>query len=155
MNVLVLCTGNSARSILLECILNKLGDGRVKAYSAGSRPVGKVHPMALRLLATLGYKTSHLRSKSWNEFATPDAPKMGIVVTVCGSAAEEVCPIWPGAPIRIHWGIDDPAAVPEEDQETAFEVTYSILESRGSSLLNLPLEAMDQDQLAAELSRIS
>ena len=155
MNVLVLCTGNSARSILLECILNKLGGDRVNAYSAGSRPVGQVHPAALRLLATLGYTTSHLRSKSWDEFAIPDAPEMDIVVTVCGSAEEEICPIWPGAPVRIHWGIDDPAAAPEEDQEAAFEIAYSILESRGRALLNLPFETMDQNQLAAELSQIS
>ena len=155
MNVLVLCTGNSARSILLECILNKLGGDRVNAYSAGSRPVGQVHPAALRLLATLEYTNSHLRSKSWDEFTIPDAPEMDIVVTVCGSAEEEICPIWPGTPVRIHWGIDDPAAAPEEDQEAAFEIAYSILESRGRALLNLPFETMDQNQLAAELSQIS
>ncbi len=154
MNVLVLCTGNSARSILLECILNKLGGDRLKAYSAGSRPVGQVHPMALRLLSRLGYTTSQLRSKSWDEFVTPDAHEMDIVVTVCGNAEKEVCPIWPGTPVRIHWGIDDPADASEKDQEEAFEFAYSILESRARALLDLPFESMDQNQLSAELSKI-
>ncbi|MEM8654225.1 MAG: arsenate reductase ArsC [Pseudomonadota bacterium] len=155
MNILVLCTGNSARSILLECILNKRGGARVKAYSAGSRPAGQVHPMALRLLTRLGYTTSQLRSKSWDEFATPDAPEMGLVITVCGNAAEEACPIWPGAPVRTHWGVDDPATASEEDQQDAFEAAYAILEARARSMLDLPFETMDQSQLSAELAKIS
>ena len=112
MNILALCTGNSARSILLESLLNHEGKGRIKAYSAGSHPTGAPHPQALALLQAEGHDTNALRSKSWDEFTTPDAPQMDLVITVCSAAAGEACPIWPGAPIRAHWGVDDPAAAP-------------------------------------------
>jgi arsenate reductase len=116
MNILVLCTGNSARSILLETLLNAQGAGRVTAHSAGSNPTGRVHPQTLRLLAEEGHDTGAARSKSWDEFATPGAPEIDLVVTVCGSAAGEPCPIWPGAPLRTHWGIEDPALAAELDR---------------------------------------
>ena len=127
MNILVLCTGNSARSILLESILNHDGAGRVRAFSAGSQPAGRVHPESLKLLASLGHDTSHARSKSWDEFAAPGAPQMDAVITVCGSAAGEACPIWPGAPIRAHWGVEDPAAAPAPDRPAAVRAAYEIL----------------------------
>lgn len=140
-NILVLCTGNSARSILLEAILNTQGAGRVTAYSAGSQPSGKVHPYSLKLLAARGCDTSMARSKSWDEFAAPDAPKMDAVITVCASAAGETCPIWPGAPLRAHWGVDDPAAAAEPDWPMAFEAAYGLLHLRAQAFL---------DALAAE-----
>ena len=112
MNILVLCTGNSARSILLEAILNRHGAGRVSAWSAGSQPAGRVHPQSLQLLDTRGYDTSGLRSKSWDVFAATGAPVLDMVITVCGNADSETCPIWHGAPLRVHWGVDDPAALP-------------------------------------------
>ena len=148
MNILVLCTGNSARSILLEHILNQAGLGRVKAYSAGSQPTGHVHPQSLALLAAEGYKTGSARSKSWDEFAAPDAPEMDLVITVCGSAANETCPIWPGAPLRAHWGVEDPAAAPQAQQPAAFRDAYDILKRRADALLALPLDALAQDRAA-------
>ena len=154
MNILVLCTGNSARSILLESLLNAKGEGRVRAWSAGSHPAGAVHPQSLRLLAAKGHDTAHLRSKSWDEFAVPDAPAIDVVITVCGSAAAETCPIWPGAPIRVHWGVEDPAAVSATDQPAAFAESYRILEYRADALLALQFENLDRAALLQELATI-
>lgn len=154
MNILVLCTGNSARSILLESILNTLGEGRVRAWSAGSNPTGKVHPQSLALLAELGHDTTGARSKSWDEFAAPDAPKMDLVITVCAAAAGETCPIWPGAPLRAHWGVEDPAAAAQPDWDAAFRTAHSTLELRAKALLDLPFEDLEQEALKAELTRI-
>jgi protein-tyrosine-phosphatase len=145
-NVLILCTGNSARSILAESILNQLGAGRFKAYSAGSFPSGKVNPHALALLQRLGIPTEGLRSKSWDEFAAPDAPHMDFVFTVCDNAAAEVCPVWPGQPVNAHWGLPDPAAVEGTDVEkaNAFRETYRMLERRISAFINLPIRSLDR-----------
>jgi len=154
LNILVLCTGNSARSILLESILNREGQGRMNAFSAGSRPAGRVHPQALALLAAEGYSTGCLRSKSWDEFAEPAAPAMDLVVTVCGSAAGETCPIWPGAPLRAHWGVEDPAAAPPATQERAFRETYAKLRDRAGAFLALPLETLSPEDLKREIARI-
>jgi arsenate reductase len=131
-NVLFLCTGNSARSILSEAILKRLGDGRFRAFSAGSKPVGQVNPGALELLQRREYPTDGLRSKSWDEFAGPGAPEMDYIVTVCSSAAGETCPVWPGHPATEHWDIDDPAGVGDSDEErrAAFEEAYAVLEKR-------------------------
>ena len=154
MNILVLCTGNSARSILLESLLNTLGQGRVTAYSAGSNPSGKVHPQSLVLLGEKGHDTSDARSKSWDEFGTEDAPVMDLVVTVCGSAANEECPMWPGAPLRTHWGVEDPAAASEPDWDPAFRTAFDILEKRAKAFLDLPLETLSKDALKPHLTRI-
>ena len=131
-NVLFLCTGNSARSILSEAIVNRLGEGRFRAFSAGSRPVGHVNPGALELLRRREYPTDELRSKSWDEFAGPDAPAMDYVITVCNNAAGETCPVWPGHPATEHWDIADPAGVGETDEErrAAFEEAYAVLQKR-------------------------
>ena len=154
MNILVLCTGNSARSILLETLINSLAQGRLHAFSAGSDPTGTVHPQSLKLLAEHGHDTSLARSKSWDEFASPDAPKMDMVITVCGSAAAETCPIWPGAPIRAHWGVEDPAAAAEPDWTLAFQTAYDLLRIRATALLDLPFETLNQSDLSAQLARI-
>lgn len=152
MNILVLCTGNSARSILLECLLNDLGAGRVQAFSAGSQPSGKVHPQSLKLLEELEYDTSALRSKSWDEFGASGATQMDAVITVCGSAAEETCPMWPGAPLRTHWGVEDPAAAAPAEQPEAFETAYGILKRRAEAFLSEPVESMDNAALQAHLN---
>ena len=158
MNILVLCTGNSARSILLEALLNRLGEGRVRAFSAGSQPAGAVHPQSLKLLGGLGHDLSQARSKSWDEFATETAPKMDVVITVCASAAGETCPIWPArngvAPVRAHWGVEDPAAADEADWPEAFETAYGILERRARALLEMPVEDMEAGELKIHLDRI-
>ncbi|MBI1418055.1 MAG: arsenate reductase ArsC [Limimaricola sp.] len=154
MNILVLCTGNSARSILLESILNRDSGGRVHAFSAGSRPAGRVHPASLRLLAAKGYPTEGLRSKSWDEFAAPGAPEMDAVITVCGAAAAEECPYWPGAPVRAHWGVEDPAAAPEAAWDSAFATAFDQLHARAAAFLVLPFETMSQADMAAALARI-
>ncbi len=154
MNFLVLCTGNSARSILLEYMLNDLACGRLRAYSAGSRPAGQVHPQALRLLAEKGYEVSSARSKSWDEFARPDAPRMDVIVTVCDSAAQEECPIWPGAPISVHWGLEDPAALQAPHWEAAFTAAHAILERRARAMINLPFETMAAGELKSALQEI-
>ena len=136
-NVLFLCTGNSARSILSEAILNRLGEGRIRAHSAGSRPVGRVNPGAIALLSDRGYEVAGLRSKSWDEFAVPGALKMNYIITVCNNAAGETCPVWPGQPATEHWDIADPAGVGSTDEEVrqAFEKAYGVLEERITDLL--------------------
>ncbi len=154
LNILVLCTGNSARSILLEALLNRLGKGRVRAQSAGSQPVGRVNPHAVALLTAQGFETAGLRSKSWDLFAAPDAPEMQLVVTVCASAAGEACPLWPGAPVRAHWGIDDPASAPEDRAVEAFEKAYNLLKDKAEEFLALPLEDLELAQLQAEVTRM-
>lgn len=156
MNILVLCTGNSARSILGEVILNRLGAGRVTAFSAGSQPKGAVHPGALRLLAAKGIDASGLHSKSWNTFTGSDAPDIDLVITVCGSAAGEACPIFPGTPLRAHWGLPDPAAVTGDDTavDAAFAQTWQWLTMRAEAFLALPFETMARDDLQAWLAAI-
>lgn len=153
-NILILCTGNSTRSILAEAILNRDGAGRVEAYSAGSNPTGQVNPGAIRLLQRKGMETAGYRSKSWDEFATDGTPEMDLVVTVCASAAGEVCPVWPGAPMRAHWGIDDPAAAPPDEIDIAFQVAYHRLSARINAFLALPFEAMPADDLKVRLAKI-
>ncbi|MDQ0466153.1 protein-tyrosine-phosphatase [Caulobacter ginsengisoli] len=158
-NVLFLCTGNSARSIMAECILNRLGAGRFKAWSAGSMPTGKVNPHALALLQRLNYSTEGLKSKSWEEFSRdshPDAPELNFVFTVCDNAAGEVCPIWPGQPMTAHWGVPDPAAVEGSDAEVAmaFAEIYGQLYRRLELFAALPIRSLDTLTLQARLSDI-
>lgn len=154
-NVLVLCTGNSARSVLGEVLFNALGRGKFKAYSAGSKPAGKVNPGALEWLRTKGYSTEGLRSKSWDEFAAPGAPAFDFVFTVCDNAAGEVCPVWYGAPVTAHWGIPDPAHVEgEEARRAAFEKAAAQLTRRIELFLNLPIEKLDAATLKAKLAEI-
>ncbi|MGB3148129.1 MAG: arsenate reductase ArsC [Paracoccaceae bacterium] len=154
MNILVLCTGNSARSILLEAILGRLGAPLgLRAYSAGSRPAGHVHPQSLRLLAGYGYPLEGLRSKSWEEFGEPGAPQMDAVITVCGSAAGESCPLWPGAPLRAHWGVEDPAASAEADWPTAFQAAYDALFARATYFIDQGPQALDRAGLRALLTK--
>jgi arsenate reductase len=153
-NVLFLCTGNSARSIIAEALLNKLGQGRFRAFSAGSFPKGEVHPMALEILNDLGFPTVGLRSKSWDEFSGPGAPKMDFVFTVCDNAAGEQCPVWPGHPATAHWGIDDPAAADERHMREAFENALAYLRSRILLFLSLPLESIDEMALERKLNEI-
>ena len=154
--VLVLCTGNSARSILGEALLGHLGAGRIEAHSAGSKPKGLPHPAALRLLARKGFDVSGFRSKSWDEFSGTRAPVIDLAITVCGNAANEACPIFPGAPMKAHWGLPDPADVAGEEAvvDAAFEQCWSWLELRTRALLALPFETMDRADLASELGRI-
>jgi arsenate reductase len=155
-NVLFLCTGNSARSIFGEAVLNQLGRGRFHAYSAGSRPKGEVNPMTLRVLDEAGYATTGLRSKSWDEFAAPDAPPLDFVFTVCDSAAGETCPLWPGQPMTAHWGIEDPAAVEgsEFQRRAAFEQALRFLRNRITAFVNLPIASLDRLSLQARLHGI-
>lgn len=155
-NVLFICTGNSARSILAEVILNQLGAGRFRAYSAGSTPAGRVNPKALELLERNHFKVGELRSKNWDEFAGPEAPHMDFVLTVCDKAAGEVCPVWPGQPMSAHWGVPDPASVKgtEEQIDRAFQEAFSVLSRRISLFVTLPLEKLDRLALKNELSRI-
>lgn len=155
-NVLFLCTGNSARSILGEAILNHVGQGRFRAYSAGSTPKGAVHPMTLDALAKVGIPTEGLRSKAWDEFAVPGAPVMDFVFTVCDNAAGETCPIWPGQPMTAHWGIEDPAAVdgPEFKRQAAFEDALRFLRNRIGAFTNLPLASLDRMTLNSKLKGI-
>ena len=155
-NILVLCTGNSARSLLAEALFNALGGGRVRAFSAGSRPAGNVNPFALELLEAQGLDTAHLRSKRWDEFAAPDAPALDLVVTVCGNAANETCPVWPGNFLRAHWGIDDPAAVggSDDDRRAAFMKAYAALAERILMFLSLSFEDMDRAELQRHLDEI-
>jgi len=154
--VLFLCTGNSARSIIAEALLNRLGAGRFQAFSAGSFPKGEVHPFALQLLERLGFPTHSVRSKSWDEFAATGAPTLDFVFTVCDKAANEVCPVWPGQPVSAHWGMPDPAAVEGTDAEKhlAFAETFRMLSNRIGLLLSLPLASIDRLSLRHELDRI-
>jgi len=152
--VLVLCTGNSARSILGEVLFNRLGNGRVRAFSAGSKPAGAVNPGALRLLRREGVEVAGLRSKSWSEFAGPDAPPIDIVITVCGSAAGEACPVFPGRAVRAHWGLADPAAVSGDEADEAFARTWALLRERIEAFLALPFESMSDAELSQALSDI-
>lgn len=155
-NVLFLCTGNSARSILAEAILNRVGQGRFKAYSAGSQPKGEVHPFAVQLLQSLNHDTSFARSKSWEEFAAPGAPEMNFVFTVCDNAANESCPVWPGQPMTAHWGVPDPAATEGTDAEKhlAFADAYRMLNSRISIFTSLPMASIDKLALQRRLDEI-
>jgi protein-tyrosine-phosphatase len=155
-NVLFLCTGNSARSIIAECVLNRVGHGRFRAYSAGSSPSGAVHPEAVQLLGLHGFETAGLRSKSWDEFAVPGAPLMDFVFTVCDRAAGETCPLWPGQPIRAHWPIPDPAAVEgsEAQRQVAFADVFRILNKWIDAFARLPIGAMDKLSLQRELEQI-
>ena len=155
-NVLFLCTGNSARSIIAEAILNKLGAGRFHAYSAGSQPKGQVNPHALQLLRSLDYDTTGFRSKSWSEFAKPGAPALDFVFTVCDNAAGELCPVWPGQPMTAHWGIPDPAEAKGSPAEIAiaFKDAYRMLNQRIGVFTALPLRSLDQLSLQAKLKEI-
>ena len=153
-NVLFLCTGNSARSIMAEAILEKESGDRFRAYSAGSHPKGEVHPETLRLLGNLGYKTDEFRSQSWDDYAKDGAPPLDFVFTVCDNAAGEVCPVWPGQPITAHWGIPDPAAAPVDDQPQAFWRAYCALQCRIQLFLALPIESLDEMSLTNRLQEI-
>ena len=156
LNVLFLCTGNSARSILAEAVLNREGHCRFRAYSAGSRPAGQPNPFAISLLQRNGFDTGFARSKSWDEFATPDAPKLDFVFTVCDNAAAEECPYWPGQPVSAHWGLPDPAAVTGSDAQKAlaFADTYRALMRRIQAFAALPLATLDALTLKARLRDI-
>ncbi len=155
-NVLFLCTGNSARSILAEAIMNRHGNERFKAFSAGSQPKGKPHPQALKLLNSLKYDTTQFSSKSWDEFAKPGAAALDFVFTVCDNAANEVCPVWPGQPTSAHWGVPDPAEVKGSDSEiaAAFAETYRQMNNRIAAFVNLPVESLDRLSLTEKLKEI-
>lgn len=161
-NVLILCTGNSARSIMAEALINTMGKGRFHAYSAGSHPTGQVHPLALAQIAALDYPTDTLRSKSWDEFtkftecAQPDAPQMDFVITVCDNAAGEICPIWPGQPISAHWGFADPTAVEGSDEikHRSFEKTFRNIMRSVQLFVNLPLTMLDRNAIKREMQAI-
>ena len=153
-NTLFLCTGNSARSIMAEAILNMEGRGRFRAFSAGSHPKGEVHPMALQMLAECGLPAEGYRSKDWNEFAAEGAPELDFVFTVCDNAAGEVCPVWPGQPLTAHWGIEDPAAVEGDHQAQAFRNAFYALQRRIQLFLALPLESIDELSLKTKLREI-
>lgn len=156
-NVLILCTGNSARSILAECLLNHLGQGHFHAYSAGSHPAGRVNPFALEVLQAAGIATEGVRSKSWDEFSAPDAPKMDLIITVCDNAAGETCPFWPGSPATAHWGYPDPAAVEGSDDEKrkAFQQTMHAIRSRLQLLVSLPVDKLDRISLQREAQALA
>ncbi|MGQ7791099.1 arsenate reductase ArsC [Faunimonas sp. B44] len=155
-NVLFLCTGNSARSIIAEALLNRHGRGRFKAYSAGSHPKGEVHPYTIELLRSLGFETDAFRSKDWDEFARPGAPELDFVFTVCDNAAGETCPVWPGQPMTAHWGIPDPAAAEgtEAQKHLAFAEACRMLTNRISIFVNLPIRSLDRIALTRKLAEI-
>jgi arsenate reductase len=155
-NVLFLCTGNSARSILAEALIGRLGEGRFRGYSAGSHPKGAVHPLALELLQSLGYSTEGYRSKGWEEFARPGAPKLDFVFTVCDDAAGEICPVWPGSPVTAHWGVPDPAAAEGDDiaRKRAFVSAYRMLEKRNGLFTSLRIEELDRITLKRKVDEI-
>jgi arsenate reductase len=155
-NVLFLCTGNSARSILAEALVNRCGAGELQGFSAGSHPKGKVHPLALELLEQMKFPIDKLRSKSWDEFSGPDAPVLDFIFTVCDNAAGETCPVWLGHPMTAHWGISDPAAVEgsDADQRTAFREAFDALEKRIKAFVDLPLASLDQPTLMKRLNEI-
>lgn len=155
-NVLFLCTGNSARSIMAEAILNRDGQTKFKAYSAGAQPAGSIRPEALALLEKMNYKTDAIRSKSWDEFAVTDAPVMDFVFTVCDNAAKESCPVWPGQPMSAHWGVPDPVAVEgnETERQLAFAEAFRMLSNRISIFINLPMASLDKLSLQKKLDEI-
>ena len=155
-NVLFLCTGNTARSILAESIMRRDGQGRFRSFSAGSQPKGQVNPFALKVLASANYPTDGMRSKSWEEFAAPDAPVMDFVFTVCDNAAGESCPVWPGQPMTAHWGIEDPASLEGTDiqKEAAFVAAFRYLKNRIGVFANLPLRSIDKLSLGTKLREI-
>jgi arsenate reductase len=155
-NILFLCTGNSARSVIAEALMNKEGRGRFKAYSAGSMPVGRVNPHALSITRALGFEDTAFRSKSWDEFAKPGAPPLDFIITVCDNAAGEVCPVWPGQPMTAHWGVPDPAAVQGSEAEiaAAFSETARMLGNRIRIFLSLPLASIDPMSLQTKLREI-
>ncbi|MDM7955742.1 arsenate reductase ArsC [Blastomonas sp.] len=153
-NVLFLCTGNSARSILGEAVLNKMGQGRFKAFSAGSHPKGEVHPMALSVLGGMGFDTDGLSSKSWDAFSAPGSPAFDFIFTVCDNAAGESCPVWLGHPMTAHWGIEDPAAVEGEGQREAFLKALRYLSNRIALFLALPIDSIDQMAMKQKLKDI-
>ena len=155
-NVLFLCTHNSARSIMAETLLNTIGHDRFQAFSAGSMPTGRVNPFAIDIVKTIGYLTENIRSKSWDEFATPNAPQMDIIITVCDNAAGESCPIWPGHPATAHWGFPDPSNTQGSDKEKrkAFDQVFHAIRRRIALLVNLPVDKLERLALASELNRI-
>jgi arsenate reductase (thioredoxin) len=155
-NVLFLCTGNTARSILAESILRKEGRRRFRSFSAGSQPKGRVNPLAIKVLASMDHPIDNLRSKSWEEFASPDAPQMDFVFTVCDNAAQETCPVWPGQPMSAHWGIEDPAEAVGTDleKEAAFVTAFRLLRNRITVFTSLPLASIDRLSLGARLREI-
>jgi arsenate reductase len=155
-NVLFLCTGNSARSIMAEALVTTMGKGRFRGFSAGSKPGGKVNPFAIEQVAKTGYPIDNLRSKSWDEFAGPDAPKMDFIITVCDNAAGETCPYWPGHPATAHWGFEDPAAVEGSDEEkrAAFQRIFRQISARMSTFVGLPLPLLDRNAIQHEIGRI-
>lgn len=155
-NVLFLCTGNSARSILAESILNKDGEGRFRAFSAGSQPKGTINPFALKVLKSFDYPSEGFRSKGWEEFGGPDAPVMDFAFTVCDNAAGEACPVWPGQPMTAHWGIEDPAAVdgPDIQKEAAFVAAFRYMKNRISAFTSLPVASLDKASLRTKLTEI-
>jgi arsenate reductase len=155
-NVLFLCTGNSARSIMAEVLLDQMGGGNFRAYSAGSYPAGQVNPFAIETLTRSRFPTESLRSKSWNEFAAPGAPELDFVFTVCDNAAGEVCPVWPGQPMTAHWGVEDPAAVQgsDSDKRRAFAAVFNQLGNRIRILVSLPLDRLDRLSLKTKLDEI-
>ncbi len=155
-NILILCTGNTSRSIMAEALFNTITNGRFKAYSAGSHPTGKVNPFAIEQVSHMGYPTDNLRSKNWNEFATPDAPVMDFVITVCDNAAGEVCPVWPGQPISAHWGFEDPAAVEGTDDEkrASFKKIFHQIRTRIGIFASLPLKSLDRFSIKREMDNI-
>jgi arsenate reductase len=155
-NVLFLCTGNSARSIMAEALVTTMGRGHFKGFSAGSKPGGKVNPFAIEQIAHTGYPADQLRSKSWDEFAAPDAPHMDFIITVCDNAAGEVCPYWPGHPVTAHWGFEDPAAVEGSDQDkrTAFNKIFKQIAARMNSFVNLPIHMLEKNAIQQEIRKI-
>lgn len=155
-NVLFLCTGNSARSIMAEALITTMGHGRFKGYSAGSKPNGTVNPFAIEQVKKTGYPTDKLRSKSWDEFAEPDAPHMDFIITVCDNAAGEQCPYWPGHPTSAHWGFEDPAAVEGSDEEkrAAFEKIFKQIMARMNSFVSLPVHMLDKQAIRLEMKKI-
>ncbi|MDH5621005.1 MAG: arsenate reductase ArsC [Gammaproteobacteria bacterium] len=154
LHVLVLCTGNSCRSIMAEVLFNELGRGRVRAFSAGSHPAGAVNPAAIAKLKKEGHSTAGLASKSWDRFSAADSPAIDLVITVCDSAANEACPVWIGAPVTVHWGIPDPADAKEADRDRAFDLAYAQLRQRIERTLELPLDSLDRRYLKESLQRI-
>ncbi|NML34383.1 arsenate reductase ArsC [Paraburkholderia antibiotica] len=155
-SILILCTGNSARSIMAEALFNVLGEGKFRAYSAGSHPSSAVNPFAIERCKALGYDTAQMRSKSWDEFAAPDAPRMDFVVTVCDQAAGETCPLWPGKPITAHWGFEDPAACQgsDSDKREIFDTVYRQIHDRVSEFMSLPLHELDHAAIQREMRAI-